>query len=164
MLWLYFLAGEILVYGHWWAWYGGLFWGPRFLVIASLPASLALAVRLHYYKESSFLLNVLTLGIFCFSLWVGINGTVYQWAIPSICTANNYSLEMMCYYTPEFSTLWVPFVFHAHIDLGQKIFLLYSLLAGAFLTFPLLPQLCRQMGQWLKGLRQTYVRPGIWHI
>jgi len=45
-LWLWFLAGMILVYASWWAWFGGWFWGPRFFLFACFPASLAIAVRL----------------------------------------------------------------------------------------------------------------------
>lgn len=168
VLWLCFLIGEILVYGRWWSWSGAIFWGPRFLLIAALPASLALAIRLRYRKDASLLLNVLTLGIFCFSLWVGINGTVYQWetawTMPSVCTANNYNLEMMCYYIPELSTLWTPFVFHMQIDRGQEIFLLYSLLTGAFLAMPLIIQISQQTARLLKTFCQTYVKPGVWRV
>src|SRR6185436_5776493 len=32
--WMLFLVGLVLVYARWWAWYGGWFWGPRFLLIA----------------------------------------------------------------------------------------------------------------------------------
>lgn len=40
---LLFLAGLVLVYARWWSWQGGRFWGPRFFLIASIPACLALA-------------------------------------------------------------------------------------------------------------------------
>lgn len=166
ILWICFLAGEILVYGHWWAWYGGLFWGPRFLLIASLPASLALAVRLHSSKDASLFVNILTLGIFCFSLWIGINGAVYQGATvaPSICTANNFNLEMICYFTPEFSPLWLPFVSHISIDIGQQIVLFYSVGVGAFLAWPLCARITQQTAALLKIFCQTYIKPGIWRI
>src|SRR5206468_4886727 len=41
---LLFLVGLVIAYAKWWAWYGGFFWGPRFLLFASFPASLAMAV------------------------------------------------------------------------------------------------------------------------
>src|SRR5260370_31468908 len=44
--WVLYLAGLILVYGSWWAWYGGFTWGPPFLVFPSLPAALPLAAPL----------------------------------------------------------------------------------------------------------------------
>src|SRR4029078_4990998 len=41
-----FLAGLILVYARWWAWYGGWGWGPRFLLYAGVPSALGLAIVL----------------------------------------------------------------------------------------------------------------------
>ena len=35
---LLFVAGLVLVYSKWWAWYGGDAWGPRFFVAAAVPA------------------------------------------------------------------------------------------------------------------------------
>src|SRR5262249_62404931 len=43
---LLFVAGLVLVYAKWWAWYGGGPWGPRYFVVAAAPASLLRAVRL----------------------------------------------------------------------------------------------------------------------
>ena len=43
---LLFVAGLVLVYAKWWAWYGGLTWGPRYFIVAAVPASLFLAIRL----------------------------------------------------------------------------------------------------------------------
>src|SRR5216683_1250525 len=45
VLWCLYLAGLVLAYGSWWAWYGGFTWGPRFLIFASWPASLLLAAQ-----------------------------------------------------------------------------------------------------------------------
>src|SRR5205085_1593251 len=39
------VAGLVLVYAKWWAWYGGISWGPRFFVFAAIPASLFVAAR-----------------------------------------------------------------------------------------------------------------------
>src|SRR5262249_14740881 len=33
-----FVVGLVLAYARWWAWYGGSFWGPRFFLVASVPA------------------------------------------------------------------------------------------------------------------------------
>src|SRR5947209_7189724 len=67
----------ILVYSSWWAWYGGWFWGPRFFLFASIPASFALAVRLHY-RNTTLGINLLTAIVFILSVWVGINGAIYD--------------------------------------------------------------------------------------
>ncbi len=168
LLLLCFLSGLILVYARWWAWHGGIFWGPRFLLIASLPASLALAVRLHYKKEASLLVNLVTLVLFVLSVWVGINGTVYQWMtaihMPEICTSNNYNLEMLCYYTPDFSTLWLPFVFHYSLTSGQLIFLIYSVVVGIYLIAPLSYEIGKQSFELLKRIILVYVQSRTWHF
>ena len=41
--WLVFLFGTLLVYAKWDAWCGAVFWGPRFMLLGALPASLLLA-------------------------------------------------------------------------------------------------------------------------
>ena len=73
-----FLIGLILVYSRWWAWNGAVFWGPRFFLFASIPASFALAVRLMRYQEASLGMNLLTLVVFCLSAWVSVDGAVFQ--------------------------------------------------------------------------------------
>ena len=153
-LWICFVIGLVCVYARWWAWSGALFWGPRFFLIACLPASLALAVRLRYRQDFSLLGNVLTLLIFGLSVWISINGVVYQWVdglgLPAVCTASNYRYEMLCYYAPEFSPLWYPFVTHIAITKSQLIFILYSVLAALFLIAPLLLQIGQQTATLIK--------------
>ena len=108
-----FSAALILVYAKWWAWYGGSFWGPRFFLILVIPASLALAAVLqksqgnHQYslKDSLVFFGILTL-----SIWVGISGYVFGLEGLDLCWQDNYQLESLCWYTPEFSVLWRPFV------------------------------------------------------
>src|SRR5205823_1986975 len=138
--WISFLIGLILVYARWWAWYGGTFWGPRFFLFASIPASFALAVCLMRYKEASLGMNLLTLVVFCLSAWVSVDGAVFQWPVVNItaCTNHSYAMEMLCWYTPEYSVLWLPFVFHFQVDPSQTFFLWLSLLVSAYLGAPLL--------------------------
>lgn len=167
-LWLFFLVGLILVYSRWWAWHGGIYWGPRFFLIASLPASLALAVRLQHKNESSLAVNALTFVVLCLSTWVGINGAVYQWGaamtMPTLCTQHHYALEMLCYYTPELSTLWLPFVKHIPLTPGQKLFLAFSLLVFAYLTTPLLLRLVQQLRDRAEIYSKIYLNPKVWRF
>jgi hypothetical protein len=138
ILWMCFLIGLILVYSRWWAWYGGWFWGPRFFLFASIPASFALAVRLHY-RDTSLTLNLLTGIILCLSTWVGIDGAVFgQNLLTGVCLVHNYALETLCHYTPEFSALWHPFVVGEHLDRRQIMYEVYSVLVFAYLAIPLL--------------------------
>lgn len=146
LLWISFLVGLLLVYSSWWAWNGGWFWGPRFLLIASIPASFALAVRLQW-RESSVLINILTVLILCLSVWVGINGAVFgDHALVNTCWKNNGYLETaLCSYTPEFSVLWHPFVVYQPINHKQLLYMLYSLFVGVYLIIPLLITTGRQL-------------------
>ncbi len=147
-LWMGFLVGLLLVYSCWWSWHGGWFWGPRFLLIASIPASFALAVRLQW-RDTSLLVNIVTVLVLCLSVWVGINGAIYgddSLQYRSTCLANDAFLETpLCYYTPEFSVLWYPFVIHQPLNPDQLLYLLYSLLVGAYLLVPLLITTERQL-------------------
>jgi hypothetical protein len=170
LLWIAFVVGLLLVYARWWAWYGGVFWGPRFLLFASLPASLALAVRLLHYKESSLGVNLLTLGVFVLSVWVGIDGAVYQWStslyqtMPAVCTQQNYNLEMLCYYTPEFSPLWLPFVKHITLTIQQELFMGYVIIAAVYVALPLCLQIVRQASELAKKYGQMYLPLKGWRI
>ena len=145
-LWICFLIGLLLIYSPWWSWHGGWFWGPRFLLFASIPASFVLAIRLQWH-HTSLRVNIITLLILCLSIWVGINGAVYgDQALRAVCLTNNGYLETpLCYYTPEFSVLWYPFVSHQSLDQGQLLYLLYSLFVGAYLLVPLLITIQHQL-------------------
>ncbi|HEY1349764.1 MAG TPA: hypothetical protein VGF67_09085 [Ktedonobacteraceae bacterium] len=170
LLWIAFLAGLVLVYAHWWGWYGGVFWGPRFFLFAAIPASFALAIRLLYARESSLAVNGLTLVVFMLSVWVCIDGAVYQWStslfatMPAVCTQNHFNLEMLCYYTPEFSALWLPFVKHITLDFPKTLFLIYVLLAAVYLGLPLGVQVGCQVGQLLRRLGRPLFSLHEWRI
>lgn len=103
-----FSVSIVLVYSKWWAWYGGDFWGPRFFLILSLPASLALAMAT--ISPATKARMGLALLVLTLSVWVGINGAVFGQQSMDMCWANDYALEFMCWYVPEFSALWRPFV------------------------------------------------------
>jgi hypothetical protein len=108
--WLLFLAGMAIVYAKWWAWYGGLTWGPRFFLVASLPASLAIAVALRRAAQPSRIAALGTLTALALSVWVCIDGAVFDQTNMGICAQKDYAQEFLCWYTPEFSALWRPFV------------------------------------------------------
>jgi len=121
-LWLLFVVGLILVYASWWAWYGGWFWGPRFLLFASIPASLALAVWLRK-KDASLWMRLAALGVLTLSCWVGLNGAVFSDAtLAPTCLWDNFAREAYCHYIPEFSVLWRPFVIASQLGLGQAFY------------------------------------------
>lgn len=144
VLWICFLIGLVLLYSHWWAWYGGWFWGPRFFLFASIPASFALAVRLQY-RSNSLISSLLTLLVLALSIWVGINGAVFDQKGLNICTAHYYSLEFLCHYVPEFSVLWHPFLVAAHLDFNEVVYIIYSAIVFAYLSMPFFGAIAKQV-------------------
>ncbi len=109
-VWLAVVIGLVLVYARWWAWYGGAVWGPRFFLFAALPAALVLARWTAYPAAHSTRANVFVLGAVALSCWVGANGVIYQGAGSERFWANDFELEYLSWYVPEFSCLWMPFV------------------------------------------------------
>jgi hypothetical protein len=166
VLWICFLVGLILAYSMWWSWYGGLFWGPRFFLFASIPASFALAVRLHA-KNASFATNLLTFGVLALSVWVGIDGTVMQ-AVPVVaiptCMANHFALEFLCYYTPEFSALWYPFVVRPSFTIEQIIYLIYCFIVFVYLATPLVVRMVQQCRGPVCASMRGYLDLGTWRF
>lgn len=163
-LWIYFVIGLILVYAKWWAWNGAVFWGPRFFLFASIPASFALAVRLMCYKEASLGINLLTLVVFCLSAWVSVDGAVFQWFVTytPICIAHTFAWNLLCWYTPEYSPLWLPFV--VHYQLGSlENFLIFSLLVAAYMIAPLFIHLLKQIWDCAKRYSR-HLNLSLWRI
>ncbi len=139
VLWTLYLAGLVLVYGTWWAWYGGFTWGPRFLIFASLPASLLLAAQVRRPPRALLALSVVVAAL-VLSVWVGIDGQVFGRFGQDVCAANHYYLEAFCWYVPEFSVLWTPFVFHAQVSLRDLILMAYATGVSIYVAYPLLRQ------------------------
>jgi hypothetical protein len=137
VLWMLYLAGMVLVYGSWWAWYGGFTWGPRFLIFASLPASLLLAAQVRR-PPRALLAGTVVLAALLLSLWVGIDGQVFGRFAQAPCAANHYDLESFCWYVPEFSVLWTPFVFNAHLSWVDFALIAYAVGLTGYIAFPLI--------------------------
>jgi hypothetical protein len=114
LLWIIYLVSLIFLYSKWAAWYGGWFWGPRYLLFASIPASFSLAYVL-MSKFSSKRLKLFALGVTAWSLWVGANGIVSGQNGLDICSQNNWALEHLCWFVPEFSVLFHPFIDGIHM-------------------------------------------------
>ena len=161
-LWMCFVVGLILVYSCWWDWSGAVFWGPRYFLFASIPASFALAVRLMRYKEASLGVNLLTFVAFCLSAWVCIDGAVFQWFTinPLACPL----VETLCSYTPEYSPLWMPFVFHFQIGYSFEKFLVFFLLVAAYMVAPLFIHLLKQIWDCAKQYSSEHLNWRQWRF
>ena len=163
LLWLAFVGGMVIVYAHWWAWYGGWFWGPRFFLFASIPAALVLAARLHA-RDAGLAANLLTLAALALSFWVGINGAVFEQQGLSACTAHNYAQEFLCQFTPEFSALWHPFVVAEPLSPGAILYTATSSAIFLYLALPLVIRMSRQIADWLRGTAAVYLRREAWRL
>ena len=137
VFWFLYLAGLVLAYGSWWAWYGGFTWGPRFLIFASLPATLLLAAQVRRPPRRLIALTVVVVAL-VLSVWVGIDGQVFGRFAQNPCSANQYSLESLCWYVPEFSVLWTPFVFGAQAPWWGFVLIAYSGGVSAYVALPLI--------------------------
>lgn len=106
---LLFSVAIVLVYSKWWAWYGGVFWGPRFfLTLVFVGALLFVQQLLSVNRSIDRWVLVLILAL---STWVGIGAAVFRHMdITPLCEANGYRLESLCWYVPEFSPLFRPFI------------------------------------------------------
>ena len=130
-----FLGGLVLVYAKWWAWYGGVAWGPRFFAFAAVPASLFLAVRLHR-PQGSIAGDGLTLVVLVLSGWVGVIGAIGGFAAVSVCFENSFALESFCWYVPEYSSLWRPFLGFPELTASTWIVAAFCAVVFVYLALP----------------------------
>lgn len=162
-LWLWVVVGLVLVYSKWWSWYGGWYWGPRFFLFASLPAALAVAARLHTQRHASLLSNTATLAVLGLSVWVAASGAVFgNESLPETCTDNDYALEALCWYVPEFSPLFRPFVVRMPLSTAQLVTLGYAALLFIHLSASLWAKVASDAWEigsvWVRRIRSTHWR------
>jgi hypothetical protein len=151
---LLFVAGLVLIYSKWWAWYGGVSWGPRFFTFATIPASILIAVGVWRAGRSP-AADALTLGVLAFSSYVAFAGAlVYLRQELALCRAD--PIKDGCFYRPQDSGLW-QFAVTSH-TLDWQSALLALLIVGAFvyLAIPLARSAVRPLRprrSWIAGWR-----------
>lgn len=142
-IWVAFVVGLLLVYARWWAWYGGLVWGPRMLLFASLPASLTLAQLAA--RPAGFGRNLLVLVALLLSCWVGVSGFAFDTAAAARpFVGENYQTEFALWYVPECSVLWLPFVVPVPVHPAGYAYLALGAAATGCLAGPTAVALARQ--------------------
>jgi len=155
-----FTVGLILTYSKWWAWYGGLSWGPRFFLFAAVPASVLLATGIWRAGRSP-MADAVTLIVLALSSWVSFSGAFVDIRdAVSFCSANGYRLEPYCWYMPQYSSLWYP-VRESHQVISQlttstKVVALFCCVVFAYLAAPLVFSLLRwalPRRSWVAGWR-----------
>lgn len=133
---LAYLAGLLVIYSKFWAWHGGAFWGPRYLLFGSLLAALALAA-FRAERAGGLGMRVLWIAAALLSFWVGCQGVMYGTDFLEPCYSRGHELEFACHYVPQFSVLWRYFTVLPELQ-GRRVgFLIYFLLvAGTVLWHP----------------------------
>lgn len=159
-----FLAGLILAYSKWWSWYGGEYWGPRFFLFASIPASLALVIRLQAPEKSGLGSNLFVFLVLALSTWVGFNAiTGHQVEVP-VCKENSYYLHTLCRYVPEFSALWHPLLDESVIWRTNIPAMILCGLSFWVLGEALMRVLARQLSAAISGALQHEIQKGKWRF
>ena len=151
-LWITFLVGLILIYSKWWAWYGGLFWGPRFFLFASIPASLALAIRLYRPDRTRTASLAVTLAVLTLSSWVAIDGVTFE--LSGLATCRDPAYEWLCLYVPEYSPLWRPFVELTRPATNATIVAAYFFVVYVWVSAPLVGELVARVTRPTPPLRR----------
>jgi hypothetical protein len=148
------IAGFVAVYAKWWAWYGGVAWGPRYFTLAAIPASVIVVLRLRGTGQSA-ARDGLTLIVLTLSAWVGFAALVGPFDPPTVCSANLYTLEAFCWYVPEYSSLWLPLWHHPPLTAATVTITAWCLLVFLYFAVPLVVVLARHVRQaaadWLKA-------------
>lgn len=108
------MIGLIIIYSKWWAWYGGACFGPRFFLFVSIVSCLFVAYNLSIYEKTEkriSLINLIVLAIVVLILlYVGFIGHIDSSKYVAIGAANNYALEALTWYVPEFTALIYPII------------------------------------------------------
>jgi hypothetical protein len=151
------VVGLVLVYAKWWAWYGGLAWGPRFFVFAAVPAALLIAFRLQHAGESA-RADAVTLGVLVLSAWVGLAGAVADLSNLGFCARDEFALESLCWYSPEYSSLWLPLRDFPSLTASKIVTAAYCVLVFAYLAWPLVRTVALALSEavdrsWFHGWR-----------
>jgi hypothetical protein len=133
---LLIVAGMVLVYAKWWAWYGGLSWGPRFFPFAAVPASLLVGVGIRR-AGASIVADLAVLCVLAVSVWVGVVGATADYSANLFCAHNGYALESLCWYVPEYSSLWWPVLHPPAVTLGVAIVTAWCAAVFVYLALPL---------------------------
>jgi hypothetical protein len=109
----------LLIYSKWWAWYGGYSFGTRFYIFAVIPSIYA---YLNYIEKEGIIRKILGLFVLFFSMWVAICGKHFGMeGLSNVCASNNYALESVCWYIPEFSPLIYPIINNDLIQIFTNI-------------------------------------------
>jgi hypothetical protein len=155
---LLFTLGFVAFYAKWWAWYGGASFGPRFFLIAALPAAILLAPRL-VRPSGSVYGNIATLLVLALSTWVAVIGVLTSARPPDVCVRDLFAYEPLCWYSPELSPLGYPYVSFPHVHVAAGLVAALCIAVAVYLAAPTV----RALSAGARGLRPRAALSG-WRV
>jgi len=158
--WMLLVVGLVVVYASWWSWYGGVGWGPRFFMIAILPASLGLALALGDRRIRP-LASLATLAVLALSVWVAADSFAFGQLLPPECRAYQ-PLEMLCHFTPEFSALWYPFLAAPPLGRPEVVAFAFYAVVLIWLAAPVLVRLFHGSREWSRSTALPWLGTAPW--
>jgi len=111
-------------------------------VFAAIPASALIAVRIQHAGERT-LGDAVTLFVLTLSAWVGVIGAVADLSTLDFCVRGNSAHEALCWYTPDYGSLWHPIVHFSGLSWKTAALAAYCALVFAYLAAPLVLALAR---------------------
>lgn len=112
------------LYGTWWAWYGGVSFGPRFFMLAVVPAAMAAAAVVSD-PTCSVVRQAVCFAATIWSFWIAVAGAVFHvtsTAFDHCVAGGGFQNEALCLYTPEYSGLWAPLWARDPVGLRDGVF------------------------------------------
>jgi len=119
-----FVLALVPVYAKWWAWYGGVTFGPRFFLLGCVPGAFALAEGIAHFRFSSPARRAVLVAVAALSSWVAAAGVIFYITPGSVirCFTENYRYEPLCWYSAEYSSLLAPLWDHEHFNRRHLVF------------------------------------------
>ncbi|MGD8923322.1 MAG: hypothetical protein PVG64_00220, partial [Syntrophobacterales bacterium] len=122
----------------------------------------ALAVCL-YQRSESLAGKLVTVGILTLSFWVGINGAVFGSGALAIWARKvGKTFEFLCWYVPEFSVLWRPFVVPKYLTFKNIIITSCFTLVYLYLAVPIYYQILLQCRDHVNTFKDKYMPLSSW--
>lgn len=135
-----FVVVMIPVYSKWWAWYGGFSFGPRFFLLAVVPAAVVVTERLQLARSvGSWLVGV---ALAAWSAWVAIAAAVF-YLMPAtnlMCRKDDFANLSVCWYFSEYSPLLNPLWEHWHLVPAEVVMMMLAPAAVGWLVWWLTPR------------------------
>ena len=102
------VVAMIPMYAKWWAWYGGVSFGPRFFLLGVVPAAAALCTQLQ--AGQALRTWLVTVMLTLWTAWVGIVGAVFYITprTDHFCRLEDFRYVPLCWYSGEYSSLLSP--------------------------------------------------------